>query len=84
MFSKILHPAQIDDLIQSSTVESLAMINILIKISNSPILLKAAADNAKGKHDGKVTQSFQKQAIQDALQHLPERAQVADMTLSGN
>jgi len=84
MFSKILHPAHLDDLVQSSTAESLALINILIKISNSPILLKAAADNAKDKHDEKVTKSFQKKVIQDALQHLPERAHVADMTLSGN
>jgi DNA repair and recombination protein RAD54B len=84
MFSKILHPAHLDDLVQSSTAESLALINILIKISNSPILLKAAADNAKDKHDEKGTKSFQKKVIQDALQHLPERAHVADMTLSGN
>jgi DNA repair and recombination protein RAD54B len=79
MFSKILHPAHLDDLIQSSTAESLALISILTKISNSPILLKATMDNAKGKD----TETVRRKGVRDALQHLPERTHIADMTLSG-
>jgi DNA repair and recombination protein RAD54B len=81
MFSKILHPAHLDDLIQSSTAESLALISILTKISNSPILLKATVDNAKGKET--ETSSVRKKGVRDALEHLPERTHIADMTLSG-
>ncbi|KIM45152.1 hypothetical protein M413DRAFT_441835 [Hebeloma cylindrosporum] len=82
MFSAILHPKQLDDLMQSSTAESLALINILTKISNSPILLKATADSIKGKKkdDG---QSIQRRAVADALELLPEKTHVADMNLSG-
>jgi DNA repair and recombination protein RAD54B len=81
MFSKILHPAHLDDLIQSSTAESLALISILTKISNSPILLKATLDNAKGKDT--ETASVRKNGVREALQHLPASTHIADMTLSG-
>ena len=85
MFSKILQPAHLDDLIQSSTAESLALINMLTKISNSPILLKAAVDNAKGKSMANHNpNSFHKKAVREALQHLPDGAEVTDMKLSGN
>lgn len=82
MFSAILHPKKLDDLMQSSTAESLALINILTKISNSPILLKATADSIKAKKndDG---QSIQRRAVVDALELLPEKTHVADMNLSG-
>ncbi len=80
MFYKILQPAHLEDLIQSSTAESLALINMLTKISNSPILLKATVDNAKGKDlANHKSNSFHKKAVQEALQHLPEGAEVADM-----
>ena len=82
MFSAILHPKKLDDLMQSSTAESLALINILTKISNSPILLKATADNIKGKRTDD-SQSIQRRAVVDALKLLPEKAHVADMKLSG-
>lgn len=81
MFSKILHPTHLDDLIQSSTAESLALISILTKISNSPILLKATVDNAKAKDT--ETTSMRRKGIRDALQYLPERVHVADVMLSG-
>ena len=81
MFSRILQPAQLDDLIQSSTAESLALISVLTKISNSPILLKATVDNAKAK-DTETTSTWRK-GIRDALQYLPERVHIADVMLSG-
>ncbi|KAJ3518137.1 hypothetical protein NLJ89_g63 [Agrocybe chaxingu] len=83
MFSRILHPAHLDDLIQSSTAESLALINILTKISNSPILLKATADNIQSKINDGGTQSFQKKAVLDASRLLPNNVNVADVNLSG-
>ena len=82
MFYKILNPDKLNDLIQSSTAESLALINILTKISNSPILLKATADNAKNKQNGAVN-PVQRGAVDDALALLPAKAHVADMSLSG-
>jgi DNA repair and recombination protein RAD54B len=69
-----------DDLIeQNSTAESLALIGILTKISNSPILLKAMAANAQGKKDS----MFQKRNIADAARLVPDGAQIEDMSLSG-
>lgn len=82
MFYKILNPDKLDDLIQSSTAESLALINILTKISNSPILLKATADNAKNKKNGSVD-PVKRGAVDDALTLIPAKAHVADMSLSG-
>ena len=82
MFHKILNPDKLDDLIQSSTAESLALINILTKISNSPILLKATADNAKNKKNGSVD-PVKRGAVDDALNLLPAKAHVTDMSLSG-
>jgi hypothetical protein len=82
MFYKILNPDKLNDLIQSSTAESLALINILTKISNSPILLKATADNAKNKKNGTV-EPVQRRAVDDALALLPAKTHVADMSLSG-
>lgn len=82
MFYKILNPDKLNDLIQSSTAESLALINILTKISNSPILLKATADKAKNRKNGAVDPA-QCCAADDALELLPTKAHVADMSLSG-
>jgi len=83
MYQTILHPKKLDDIIQSSTAESLALINTLIKISNSPILLKATADSAKGKKNDSDSLSVQNKAVAEALDLLPERVHVADVTLSG-
>jgi DNA repair and recombination protein RAD54B len=79
IFSKILNVDKVDNLMQSSTAESLAVINMLTKISNSPILLKATADKAKSNGG----QSMHRASVEEALSLLPERAQVEDVTLSG-
>lgn len=83
MFYKILNPDKLNDLIQSSTAESLALINILTKISNSPILLKATIDNAKNKKN-RAVEPVRRSAVDDALDLLPAKVHVADMSLSGN
>jgi DNA repair and recombination protein RAD54B len=82
MFYKILNPDKLNDLIQSSTAESLALINTLTKISNSPILLKATADKVKNRKNGAVD-PVQRGAVNDALDLLPPKAHIADMSLSG-
>lgn len=79
IFMKILHPDRLDDLIQSSTAESLALINILTKVSNSPILLRATADKAKAN----CKDTLQKSGLEEASRLIPERAQIDDVTLSG-
>ncbi|KAI0066149.1 hypothetical protein BV25DRAFT_1879216 [Artomyces pyxidatus] len=85
IFSKILNPDKLDNIIQHSTAESLALINMLTKISNSPILLKAVADKAKAKaSQGSSGDNVAKTTIvEQAVRLLPERAQVEDVSLSG-
>ncbi|KAG6832490.1 hypothetical protein H0H87_001415 [Tephrocybe sp. NHM501043] len=75
----ILNPDKLDDLVQSSTAESLALINVLTKVSNSPILLKATADKAKA---GSVD-ALRRSGVEEAVRLIPENAQIDDITLSG-
>ena len=80
IFRKILNPDRVDDLIdQSTTAESLALIGILTKISNSPILLKATAESVKGKERS----MFHKRNFTEAANLVPKEAQIDDMNLSG-
>lgn len=79
MFATILKPEKLDTLIEGSTAESLALIGMLTKVSNSPILLKAQLDRArmsKGEH--KI-----RPGIMEAVKLLPERAQIDDFSFSG-
>lgn len=64
---------------QSTTAESLALIGVLTKISNSPILLRATAENAKEKESS----MFHKRNFTDAAKLVPPDAQIDDMYLSG-
>ncbi|EGN99526.1 hypothetical protein SERLA73DRAFT_72346 [Serpula lacrymans var. lacrymans S7.3] len=79
IFSTILNADKLDNIIQSSTAESLALINVLTKVSNSPILLKATADKAKALGNN----SFKQRGIEEALKLLPGHAQIEDFSLSG-
>lgn len=79
IFSTILNPDRLDNLAESSTAESLAMIGMLTKISNSPILLKAAADNAQAKGQ----QLIQRPGMKQAIKLIPEQAKIEDVSLSG-
>jgi DNA repair and recombination protein RAD54B len=65
---------------QSSTAESLALINTLTKISNSPILLKATADKAKANPGD---DAIKRAGMDEALKLLPPKAQIEDLSLSG-
>lgn len=79
ILKKILANDNVDPLIKNSMSDSLAMMGLLQKICNSPILLKATADRNKGKEDRDASAS----AISDALVFLPARPQVEDVSLSG-
>jgi DNA repair and recombination protein RAD54B len=59
------------------------LINILTKISNSPILLKAVADKAKAKTSQGKDNVERTTVVEEAVKLLPERAQVEDLSLSG-
>ena len=83
IFSKILNPDRLDNIIEHSTAESLALINILTKISNSPILLKAVADKEKAKIGQGQDNRERTTVVEEAVKLLPERAQVEDLSLSG-
>lgn len=83
IFSKILNPDKLDNIIQDSTAESLALINMLTKISNSPILLKAVADKAKSKANHSGDNVAKTTVVQEAVKLLPEGARVEDVSLSG-
>ncbi|KAJ8077030.1 helicase [Marasmius tenuissimus] len=76
IFSKILQPDQVEDYIHS-TIESLAVINMLIKVSSSPILLKAAMEK------GQSEKGAHHRNIREAVSLLPHDVQVEDVTLSG-
>ncbi|KAK0495192.1 P-loop containing nucleoside triphosphate hydrolase protein [Armillaria luteobubalina] len=81
LFSKLLQPDKLEDLVQGSTAESLALMNLLTKVSNSPILLKATADKegASSEQDNTV----RKRSVREALGCIPETARIDDMSLSG-
>lgn len=76
----ILNQEKMDNILHSSTAESLALIGILTKISNSPILLKAQADAAKAKGG----EAIQRAGVQEALALLPHKAEIFDFSLSGS
>lgn len=81
IFQRILTRDNIDNISATHTAESLALINLLTKISNSPILLKATVDQARSK--GNSGDMIKKVALEDAVRFIPERAQVEDVSLSG-
>ena len=79
ILTKILAKDNLDPLIKDNMADSLAMMSLLQKICNSPILLKATADKNKGREN----QNANAGAILDALAYLPTRPQVEDVSLSG-
>ncbi|KAG1742218.1 P-loop containing nucleoside triphosphate hydrolase protein [Suillus lakei] len=79
IFSAILNPDKLDRLIDGPTAESLALINMLTKVSNSPVLLKAQADKARATN----TDAIRRPGIDDALSLLPKDARVEDFSMSG-
>ncbi|EKM54084.1 uncharacterized protein PHACADRAFT_29344 [Phanerochaete carnosa HHB-10118-sp] len=83
IFRQILTADKLDNLVRNSTAESLALIGMLTKVSNSPILLKAAADKAREQGRDAEGELIKKNVFMEAARLLPERAQVDDVSLSG-
>ncbi|KAG2066561.1 hypothetical protein BDR04DRAFT_1106542 [Suillus decipiens] len=79
IFSAILNPDKLDRLIDGPTAESLALINMLTKVSNSPVLLKAQADKARATN----ANAIRRPGIEDALSLLPKDPQIEDFSMSG-
>lgn len=81
IYARVLNPEKMDSMLHSSsTAESLALIGILTKISNSPILLKAKAQADAAKRNGDVSGGV---GVQEALALLPSNARITDVSLSG-
>ncbi|KLO18384.1 hypothetical protein SCHPADRAFT_899782 [Schizopora paradoxa] len=80
MFTKILQPDTLSALIGGSMAKSLAMISLLTKLSNSPMLLKAALEKSKG---GRNDIDEAGQAVEEALELLPHNAKLEDVSMSG-
>lgn len=79
IFSAILNPDKLDRLIDGPTAESLALINVLTKVSNSPVLLKAQADKARATNPDAI----RRPGIDDALRLLPKDPRIEDFSMSG-
>lgn len=79
IFSVILNPDKLDRLMEGPTAESLALINMLTKISNSPVLLKAQADKARAMK----SDTIRRPGIDEALNLLPKDARLEDFSMSG-
>ncbi|KAG2128615.1 P-loop containing nucleoside triphosphate hydrolase protein [Suillus bovinus] len=79
IFSAILNPDKLDRLIDGPTAESLALINILTKVSNSPVLLKTQTDKARATN----TDAIRRPGVDDALSLLPKDVRVEDVSMSG-
>lgn len=79
IFSKLLHPEELNDLEHRPHADSLAMMTLLTKVSNSPILFRATLD--KQDSYGEVTK---RNAVNEAAKLLPKSAKIEDVSLSGN
>jgi DNA repair and recombination protein RAD54B len=82
IFELILKPDKLNNIIHSSTVESLALINMLTKISNSPFLLKAVADKVRSARN-EDSSTVKKAVVLESVKLLPAGAQANDFSLSG-
>lgn len=80
IFAKILQEGTLNSLIRGSTARTLALINNLTKISNSPILLQMKDDEKDKLDDDSVRGS---EPIREAMKLLPHGANASDVSLSG-
>ena len=80
IFAKILQQDSLNSLIRGSTARTLALINNLTKISNSPILLQLKDDETDKNEDDSVRGS---EPIREAMKLLPQGANHHNVSLSG-
>lgn len=57
------------------------MINLLIKVSNDPILLRPVAE--KDEKENQVKTSFRHKAVREAVKLIPVHAKTEDVNMSG-
>lgn len=78
IYAQILGRKSLEGLIEGSMTRSLALINNLTKISNSPLLLRINEDDKVGE-DGFSSRG----CLQDVIRLLPHGATLEDFSLSG-
>ena len=84
MFTRILQPDVLNSLIGGSTARSLAMITMLTKLSNSPILLKSTLEKRNESISrGTSEDGCENSGYESALALLPADARLDDAKLSG-
>ena len=81
MFSKILHPDNLASLIHGSIARSLALIQLLTKLSNSPVLYRASLEKSIAKSDDTILDS--KKLLVEAMDLVPANALAEHVVLSG-
>lgn len=79
IFANVLHPDQLDSIIQGSTARSLALINQLTKISNSPELLRKKVVKEEARGD-ETSEEGVRSTLQDLI---PNDLDPGDIALSG-
>ena len=84
MFKCILQPEMLTSLLRDSMARSLAMIQLLTKLSNSPVLFKAALEKQKVKTNIEdESLMHMNRPFEDALKLMPVGAELEDIQLSG-
>lgn len=78
MFTQILQPDTLNSLLRDSVARSLAMIQLLTKISNSPVLLRATLERGANNSGDDAQVS-----LNEAMKLLPSTARNTDVELSG-
>jgi DNA repair and recombination protein RAD54B len=85
MFTRILQPDVLNSLIGGSTARSLAMITMLTKLSNSPVLLKSSLEKRSERVTTDGSENVcEESAYEAALNLLPSNARLEDVELSGS
>ncbi|KAL5523808.1 hypothetical protein ACEPAG_7981 [Sanghuangporus baumii] len=83
MFTKILQPDTLSSLLRGSMARSLAMIQLLIKLSTTPILLRATLEKRTNEKRTNSTDEDTQGSFDEAMKLLPCTAQPQDVELSG-
>ncbi|KIJ39853.1 hypothetical protein M422DRAFT_780869 [Sphaerobolus stellatus SS14] len=82
VYAQILEPTSLNTLMKGPMARSLAMINKLTKISNSPLLLRVKDDDLKI-DENENSDAGSSSNVQDAVRLLPKGASLDDVSLSG-
>lgn len=81
MFLEILKPDTLSSILRGSMARSLAMIQLLTKLSTSPVLLMKGRQKTKMDDDDRSREG--QESVQEALKLLPDDASPENVELSG-